>query len=256
MRESTSFKMPPGCRFYPSEEQLLCCYLTGKNRNTIGDEDGCEGSNGYDLIKELNLYDYEPYELPDSACFSYGCKARKRHWFCYTIRVLKGSSGTINRRTKGGYWRRRGRVRDVMSPGEKLPVGTRTRFVFYLGNSLKNSVRTDWVMYEYALLDHIKAAFVLCRMLVKSRSGNSRSENVFSSCAEESVSAVRHIGVQHDGFLIADVAEAEVYHGTSIEQSKDVKLSETDGDIFATRSANELLCILKGEFIELDDLVP
>lgn len=35
-----------------------------------------------------------------------------------------------------------------------------------------------------------------------------------------------------------------------------VKLSETDGDIFATRSANELLCILKGEFIELDDLVP
>lgn len=59
-------------------------------------------------------------------------------------------------------------------------------------------------------------------MLVKSRSGNSRSENVFSSCAEESVSAVRHIGVQHDGFLIADVAEAEVYHGTSIEQSKDV----------------------------------
>lgn len=38
----------------------------------------------------------------------------------------------------------------------KLVLGTRTSFVFYLGNSLKTAVRTHWLMHEYALDDHVK----------------------------------------------------------------------------------------------------
>lgn len=42
----------------------------------------------------------------------------------------------------------------------------------------------------------LQASFVLCRVFVKSHGRNSTSENVLNSCAEESASAFRHIGIQ------------------------------------------------------------
>lgn len=33
-------------------------------------------------------------------------------------------------------------------------LGTRTRFVFYLGNSAGAAFRTDFIMYEYAPANH------------------------------------------------------------------------------------------------------
>jgi hypothetical protein len=153
---ATSFTLPPGCRFYPSHQQLVCHYLTNKNGNGNSNPRIDDSVNGYDLIRELELYNYEPFELPGTACFSYGCGGRKRHWYCYTVRVAKERKGRTRRTTTNGYWRRRGTVRDVLGSGGKVVVGTRTSFVFYLGNSPKTAVRTDWVMYEYALLDNLK----------------------------------------------------------------------------------------------------
>jgi len=151
---ATSFSLPPGWQFYPSPQQLLCHYLTNKNNNANSKPLTDDSVNGYDLIRELELYNYDPFELPDTACFSYGSGGRKRHWYCYTVRVAKERKGG-KRRTMSGYWRR-GTVRDVVGSGGKAVVGTRTSFGFYLGNSPKSAVRTDWVMYEYALLDHLK----------------------------------------------------------------------------------------------------
>ncbi|CAK7347519.1 unnamed protein product [Dovyalis caffra] len=265
--KTLSFSLPPGCRFYPSDEQLLRYYLTNKNRTISNDTDDL---NGYDLIKELDLYDYEPFDLPENACYAYGYKARKRHWYCYT----KKEVSVLKRKAKGGYWRRSGRVRDVvMGPGGKVVMGTRTRFVFYLGNSVKSAVRTDWVLYEYALVDHLKASFDLCRVFFKSRGGNSFSENVLSSCAEESVSAVRNIGTQHDGFLTPDIAEAKGHNDYCVNMKNDlsrysVRLSRelddqvrrtsglSGGNMFVdAETTQQLLSILEGDFIELDDLV-
>ncbi|KAK1555992.1 hypothetical protein Q3G72_034331 [Acer saccharum] len=215
--ETTSFLLPPGCRFYPSEEQLLCYYLTNKNTNDNEDGNLC----GYNLIKELDLYEYEPHDLPERACFAYGYGGRKRHWYCYNrVRVSNGNGKEKkSRRAMNGYWRRSGRVRDVVAVnrGEKVVVGTRKKFVFYLGNSPKTAVRTDWVLYEYELVDHVKTAFVLCRVFVKSRSGNSVTEIGLSSGMAESVSAVRHIGVQHDGSLTSDFVEAKLHDGNLID---------------------------------------
>lgn len=45
----------------------------------------------------------------------------------------------------------------------------------------------------------MQAAFVLCRIFVKSHHGNNQSETMLSSCAEESVATVRHIGIQCNG---------------------------------------------------------
>lgn len=145
--------LPPGCRFYPSEEQLLCYYLTNKNAGGTGNKH--DNFCGCDLIRELDLFDHDPFQLPDIACFSYGYRGRKRHWYCYTVRVLKDTRRKT-RKVKSGYWMRQGGVRNVLSGGRNVLLGTRTTFVFYLGNSPKNASRTNWMLYEYALVDHLK----------------------------------------------------------------------------------------------------
>ncbi|KAI4336996.1 hypothetical protein L6164_015460 [Bauhinia variegata] len=255
--------LPPGCRFYPSEEQLLSYYLTNKNANTSSDEN--ENIYGCNLIRELDLYDHDPFELPAISCFSYGYRGRKRHWYCYTASVVKETRGK-SRKTKSGYWRRKGRVRNVFANGGNAVVGTRTKFVFYLRNSLNNAVKTNWTMYEYALVDHLKASFVLCRVFVKpclrnslSENGlssyaeesvsaasfvlcrvfvkpclrNSLSENGLSSYAEESVSAARHIGIQHDGYVTPDIVAAKMSDDTSIDRNNEIS-------VYPLRPANEL----------------
>lgn len=153
--KATSLTLPPGCRFYPSDEQLLCYYLSGKNSDP---NSGHGARYGCDLISELELYGYDPFELPERACYSYGYGGMKTHWFCYTVRVVKESRG--RRRAKSGYWRRMGRAREVVGSGGKVVLGTRTSFIFYLGNSPKTAVRTDWVLYEYALIDRPKVLFI------------------------------------------------------------------------------------------------
>lgn len=143
-------KLPPGCRFYPSEEQLLCYYLTHKN-NTSNDR---RLELFDDVINEVDLYNYNPFDLPDSTCFRFGPGGRKSHWYCYVAARVFSSGGGGRRRAGEGYWKRRGGVRDVVG-GKKVVVGTRRSFVFCLGGDekkKKNAVRTEWVMYEYALV--------------------------------------------------------------------------------------------------------
>ena len=147
-QKEKSFSLPPGCRFHPSEEQLLCHYLTGKNANANSDQAKFEGFN---LIKELDLYRYDPFDLPGSSCYSYGRKGGKKHWFCYT------EKGREKRAAQSGYWRKEGWKKvTVGRRGGKVVLGDRTSFVFYLGNSPNSAVATDWVLYEYNLVDHLK----------------------------------------------------------------------------------------------------
>ncbi|KAK8551969.1 hypothetical protein V6N13_120403 [Hibiscus sabdariffa] len=262
-RSSSLFHLPPGCQFYPSDEELVKHYLTGKNSSLPTDR---ADAYGYDLIRELNLYDYEPSGLPDGACFVHGYRGRKMHWFCYA----ESQGGRRRRRAKGGFWWKVGKVRDVFGGGN-IALGTRTKFVFYEVDSAKAALRTSWIMYEYALLHHPKATFVLCRVFAKSRPRNSVSENVLS-CAEDTVSAIPHISIQHDGFLRPDIREAEI-NGDDFNRELDdpiatgtVSVASFDfpsgippdmpRDLVGSRlTTNELLSIIEGEdYIELEDL--
>lgn len=89
----------------------------------------------------------------------------------------------------------------------------------------------------YLSFNLLQASFVLCRIFVKSRGGKSKSEVSLSSGAGESVSAVRHIGIQHDGFLIPDSSEGKVDDDNSIDRRNDtciypVRLvSQLDGHV-------------------------
>ncbi|XP_057490134.1 NAC domain-containing protein 72-like [Actinidia eriantha] len=269
-----SISLPPGCRFYPSEEQLVCYYLTHKNND--------DRRFGFDAINEIDLYNYNPFDLPDTACFRFGRGGRKRHWYCYVgTRVLKQGG---RRRSGGGYWRRRGRARDVVGGG-KVVVGTRRRFVFYLGDSLETTASTNWVMYEYALIDRHEASFILCRLFVKSTCQNNNSEHVLSSCGEGSVGTLRHIGIQHDGTITSGIVEGIVHDETSVDKKNEVLagnvstigavahagvqvpssvqpnepvtasgLTGAASMLIGCFAAHHLMSILEEDYIELDDL--
>ena len=70
----------------------------------------------------------------------------------------------------------------------------------------------------------MQASFVLCRVFVKPRYKNSASEIGLSCCAEESASAVRHIGVQHDEHVTSDVVEAKVCDDSSIDRKNEISV--------------------------------
>lgn len=268
----TPFSLPPGCRFYPSDEQLVCYYLTHKNNGDY--------TFGFDVIKEIDLYNYEPFDLPETTCFRFGRGGRKRHWYCYAeARVLMERG---RRPAGGGYWRRKGPVRDVVDGGAgKVVVGTRKTFVYYLGYSPKTAVRTDWVMCEYSLIDQKLASFVLCRVFVKSVRRNSISEHAFSSCGEESVATVRHVGVQHDDTIRLGFGDTKAHKGDPLDHhdiltfpmgtvcelndrvsgGPDGGQTKAPGHISGhslmddSLSAEQLMAILEDDYIELDDLV-
>ncbi|XP_021743921.1 NAC domain-containing protein 71-like [Chenopodium quinoa] len=267
--------LPPGCRFYPSEEQLLSYYLGHKNHLNSPQQSSSSSSNAdyYDAIKEINLYDYNPFDLPELTCFRFGCGGRKRHWYCFTERVNGEEEERGNRRAGIGYWKRKGRVRDVMGNGGNVILGTRKCFIFYLEKSNgKTAVRTDWFMYEYTLIDSFKASFVVCRVFVKSRVRNSISEHALSSCAEESIATVRHIGIQHDSSTVSvldeDKAHGFYYVNGKIAGQPTKLMEETEpnipvkspghvgsADLVNSSSPRHLVSIVDGDFIELDDLL-
>lgn len=88
---------------------------------------------------------------------------------------------------------------------------------------------------------HPQASFVLCRVFVKSPSGNNASDHVISSCGEESVSAVRHVGIQHDGTATSDIVEANVHGDNSVDTKNEIPkisarlLSELDDQVMTHR---------------------
>ncbi|KAM1663817.1 hypothetical protein ACFXTN_039436 [Malus domestica] len=139
---------------------------------------------------------------------------------------------------------------------------------------------------RFEILD--RTAFVLCRILVRSRSGNRISDHGLSSYAEQSACTVRHIGIQHDGFHAPSSSENEVHGDTSVprknEMSKYPRLDpELDGRVMTrpvsvsriqsneqvpasvlggrnpifldNLAAKHLHSIREGDFIELDDLI-
>ncbi|GKV44016.1 hypothetical protein SLEP1_g51245 [Rubroshorea leprosula] len=52
--------LPPGFRFYPSDEELVCHYLYKK----IANEESLKGT-----LVEIDLHTCEPWQLPGIFCF-------------------------------------------------------------------------------------------------------------------------------------------------------------------------------------------
>ncbi|XP_043712014.1 NAC domain-containing protein 68-like [Telopea speciosissima] len=233
--------IPPGFRFYPTEEQLLCYYLT--NKNNCAERHECDLSFpsisdvnfspfGLVMVKEIDLYGYDPCDLPEIACFPYGRGGSRKHWYCFTAKV---STERLRRKARGGFWKMKGRARDILGGKEGPVLGKRNTFVFYRRNS-SLTMKTDWVLYEYALVDHLKDSFTLCRVFFKSHPGNKIAEHIPSSCIDKSIAAMHNTDVdahnkQHDRasgsgigeVLVAGIGEVLVHAETSFGTDNDIQ---------------------------------
>ncbi|XP_043725575.1 NAC domain-containing protein 35-like [Telopea speciosissima] len=143
----------PGFRFHPTEEELVEFYLRRK----------VEGKRfNVELITFLDLYRYDPWELPPLAAIG------EKEWFFYVPRDRKYRNGDRpNRVTTSGYWKATGADRMIRTETLRS-IGLKKTLVFYSGKAPKG-IRTSWIMNEYRLPHHEthqyqKAEISLCRV--------------------------------------------------------------------------------------------
>uniref|UniRef100_A0A5B7BDS6 NAC domain-containing protein n=1 Tax=Davidia involucrata TaxID=16924 RepID=A0A5B7BDS6_DAVIN len=143
----------PGFRFHPTEEELVEFYLRRK----------VEGKRfNVELITFLDLYRYDPWELPALAAIG------EKEWYFYVPRDRKYRNGDRpNRVTTSGYWKATGADRMIRTEDFRA-IGLKKTLVFYSGKAPKG-IRTSWIMNEYRLPHHEterlqKAEISLCRV--------------------------------------------------------------------------------------------
>lgn len=154
--------LPPGFRFHPTDVELVMYYL---KRKVMGKR------LLVDAVAEVNIYKFSPWDLPDKSAI----KSKDLEWFFFCPREKKYASGSrVKRVTENGYWKTTGKDRPVSYNGGI--VGTVKTLIFHLGHAPKGE-RTDWVMYEYRILDEKLAAagvqdnYVLCKVFEKNGPG-------------------------------------------------------------------------------------
>ncbi|KAI5014173.1 hypothetical protein ZWY2020_055563 [Hordeum vulgare] len=141
--------LPPGFRFYPSDQELVCHYLYKKVTN----ERASQGT-----LVEVDLHAREPWELPASGTSSASGTASTR----------RGRAPTAPPRPATGRPPARTVVR---SPSTRAVVGMRKTLVFYQGRA-PNGTKTSWVMHEFRLdSPHLppREDWVLCRVFQKQK---------------------------------------------------------------------------------------
>nr|UBT01635.1 NAC transcription factor 31 [Litchi chinensis] len=163
--------LPPGFRFHPTDQELIIHYLRKKVSSS--------SPNQVDsIIAEVNIYKFDPWELPDKARFG------ESEWFFFSPRDRKYPNGTRpNRAAASGYWKATGTDKPILSStgGSQYCLGVKKALVFYQGRPPKGT-KTNWMMLEYKLIGDtfrsqrpLRASsmrlddWVLCRVRQKSR---------------------------------------------------------------------------------------
>ncbi|KAL5206799.1 hypothetical protein ABZP36_035008 [Zizania latifolia] len=133
--------LPPGFRFYPTDEEVISSYLLQKFINP---------SFTSLPIGEVDLNKCEPWDLPSMATMG------EKEWYFFCHKDMKYPTGMrTNRATKEGYWKATGKDREIFTSGKKQaddeqPVGMKKTLVFYMGRAPKGT-KTNWVMHEFRL---------------------------------------------------------------------------------------------------------
>ncbi|CAN6458602.1 unnamed protein product [Victoria cruziana] len=171
-------KLPwlPGFRFHPTDGELICFYLKRKV---------CGRSIRPDIISELDIYKFAPWDLPGKSCLQSG----DLEWYFYCPRDRKYANGPrMNRSTEIGYWKTTGKDRPIYNNHQL--VGMKRTLVFYIGRA-PHGDRTNWVIHEYRLQDKsitketTQDAFVLCRVFEKGGVGPRNGEQYGAPFEEE-----------------------------------------------------------------------
>ncbi|CAA0810700.1 NAC domain-containing protein 90 [Striga hermonthica] len=136
-------EMPPGFRFYPTEEELISFYLHNKLDGKIGDDMNR-------VIPTLDIYQHDPTHLPNY-CGEL-CHGDTEQWFFFVARQEKEvRGGRPSRTTASGYWKATGSptyVYSSSSSNHSKVIGVKKSMVFYNGKA-PNGRKTKWKMNEY-----------------------------------------------------------------------------------------------------------
>ena len=159
--------MLPGFRFHPTDEELVGFYLKRKvqQRPLL-----------IELIKQIDIYKYDPWDLPSKKVCSFFCCFKsggihiygETHFWCPFLSLELGGSGEKewyfycprdrkyrnsarpNRVTGAGFWKATGTDRPIYSSDGTKCIGLKKSLVFYKGRAAKG-VKTDWMMHEFRL---------------------------------------------------------------------------------------------------------
>lgn len=183
---STELVLPPGFRFHPTDEELVMHYLCRKCASQ---------SIAVPIIAEIDLYKYDPWELPGKffvfllwTCelsykaiyrtwwlsykamvlylylfidvvvwFEFTGKALygEKEWYFFSPRDRKYPNGSRPNRAAGTGY---WKATGADKPiGNPKPVGIKKALVFYAGKAPRGE-KTNWIMHEYRLADVDRSA--------------------------------------------------------------------------------------------------
>ncbi|CAA0841772.1 Putative NAC domain-containing protein 61 [Striga hermonthica] len=156
--ESTFLSM---FRFRPTPFEALQYYLVPKLRGEALPSD---------YIKDLDVYKYDPEQIPLDEYKDKGDDDRAYFFVPLTEEILRGKDNAT-RTTPNGYWKiSEGNV-PLYGPDGKI-IGLMNKLEFYCGKD-PNGVITDWKMTEY--MNHLcvcgrnAAPLMICKMRLKAR---------------------------------------------------------------------------------------
>ncbi|XP_061366767.1 NAC domain-containing protein 90-like [Gastrolobium bilobum] len=160
--------MPPGYRFYPTEEELISCYLHNKL-------EGVREDMINRIIPVVDIYDYNPSQLPQIS--GEASLRDTEQWFFFIPRQeSEARGGRPKRLTTTGYWKATGSPNHVYSSDNHI-IGMKRTMVFYTGRAPKGK-KTDWKMNEYKAIQgeisssnnsvpKLRQEYSLCRVYKK-----------------------------------------------------------------------------------------
>ncbi|XP_059646650.1 NAC domain-containing protein 90-like isoform X2 [Cornus florida] len=196
--------LPPGFRFYPTEEELVSFYLHNK----------LEGSRpDLDLVMPvIDIYEFNPWDLPQFA----GTLTRGDHeqWFFFNpIQAKEAHGGRPNRLTTCGYWKATGTPGHVYSSQNRV-IGMKRTMVFYQGRA-PTGTKTEWKMNEYKAIQEVASSsttiprlrqeFSLCRVYIKSKCLRSFDRRPPAEVADGEATAVQQVNRgDHAGAAASD----------------------------------------------------
>ncbi|CAK9271810.1 unnamed protein product [Sphagnum jensenii] len=142
-------RLPPGFRFHPTDEELVLHYLWRKVESDIHQVFTIFSPRCRDVIAEVDLYKFDPWELPGKAIFG------EREWYFFSPRDRKYPKGVRpNRAAASGYWKATGTDKPIYTNMGVRQIGVKKTLVFYEGRAPKGT-KTNWIMHEYRLVEGV-----------------------------------------------------------------------------------------------------
>ncbi|PIN17442.1 hypothetical protein CDL12_09901 [Handroanthus impetiginosus] len=135
----------PGFRFHPTDEELVGFYLMKKVQGK---------SIRTDLIKQIDIYKYDPWDLPKISSSNTG----ETEWYFFCMRGRKYRNSLRPNRvtlTGSGFWKATGIDKPIHDSSisafnYRCIIGLKKSLVYYRGNAGKGT-KTDWMMHEFRL---------------------------------------------------------------------------------------------------------